>query len=322
MLCTVIAQCAWYVQQFCSLAIFEQMQISTAEMIAFTPAAHKVGSGQFGGFSLAEGLWLEFTEVHLMKFPVDLFASWIICFSNKSTVQTLSSVRAGSWALKGDWLLFIYTKEKKKSGQSHRKHFQGNNRNQDKPFNAHRPFTPFSWTHKVLDLPWSTSIILASCVLWHTVADGEFMGHMNSLNFLRFVFPDSNPTGNPKSGGTHSWWSEGKLEFFIPFPHHRHIHVIAESIVCHTNLTKHFNEPKMCKARCTYLVQQHSRFSHLFVIWQTFPDHSQFGKQRRWKRLKYSKLFGKVISGWQIMTVHARGADTYVTKSLAHLQEK
>lgn len=113
MLCTVIAQCAWYVQQFCSLAIFEQMQISTAEMIAFTPAAHKVGSGQFGGFSLAEGLWLEFTEVHLMKFPVDLFASWIICFSSKSTVQTLSSVRAGSWVLKGDWLLFIYTKEKK-----------------------------------------------------------------------------------------------------------------------------------------------------------------------------------------------------------------
>lgn len=38
--------------------------------------------------------------------------------------------------------------------------------------------------------------------------------------------------------------------------------------------------------------------------------------------LKYSKLFGKAISVWQIMTVHARGADTCVTRSFAHLQEK
>lgn len=41
-----------------------------------------------------------------------------------------------------------------------------------------------------------------------------------------------------------------------------------------------------------------------------------------WKRMKYSKLFGKAISSWQIMTVHARGADTCVTRPFDHLQEK
>ena len=52
---------------------------------------------------------------------------------------------------------------------------------------------------------------------WHTVADGECTVHMNSINFVRFVFLDSNPTGNPKSGGTHSLWSEGKLGFLYSF---------------------------------------------------------------------------------------------------------
>lgn len=54
-------------------AIIEQ--ISMARMIAFAPAVHKVGSRQFGRFSLDVGLWLGLTEVLLMKFPVDLFAS-------------------------------------------------------------------------------------------------------------------------------------------------------------------------------------------------------------------------------------------------------
>ena len=30
------------------------------------------------------------------------------------------------------------------------------------------------------------------------------------LHLLLLFSLDSNPTGNPKSGGTHSWWSEGK----------------------------------------------------------------------------------------------------------------
>ncbi len=136
---------------------------------------------------------------------------------------------------------------------------------------------------------------------------------MKSLNFVRFLFPDSNPTGNPKSGGTHSWWSEGKQDFFIPFPHHRHIRVIAEHCVSHRP-DKTF--------QWTRNVQQHSCFSQLFVIWQTFPDHSRLGRQSWWKRLKYSKLFGKAISGKQIMTVHATGADTCATRSFDHSGEK
>lgn len=147
--------------------------------------------------------------------------------------------------------------------------------------------------------------------------DGECIGHMNSINFVRFVFPDSNPTGNPKSGGTHSWWSEGKLGFFIPFPHHRHIHVIAEHCVSHKP-DKVFQWTR--NVQVPYSGTQ--PLFQLFVIWQTFPDHSRLGRQCRWKRLKYSKLFGKAISGWQIMTVHARGADACVTRSSDHLQEK
>lgn len=56
---------------------------------------------------------------------------------------------------------------------------------------------------------------------------------MKLINFVRFVFPDSNQTGNPKSGETHSLWSEGKPAFFIPFPHHKHIRVTAEPCVSH-----------------------------------------------------------------------------------------
>lgn len=59
---------------------------------------------------------------------------------------------------------------------------------------------------------------------------------MKLINFVCFVFPDSNQTGNPKSGETHSLWSEGKPAFFIPFPHHKHIRVT----VCHINLMKTF----------------------------------------------------------------------------------
>lgn len=45
---------------------------------------------------------------------------------------------------------------------------------------------------------------------------------MNPINIslpILFFPSDSNPTGNPKSGGTHSWWSAGKLGFFLFPPH-------------------------------------------------------------------------------------------------------
>lgn len=58
-------------QQSYSFAIIEQMQISMAKIIAIAPAEHNVGSGQFGGFSLAVGLWLRFTKVPHVKFPVE-----------------------------------------------------------------------------------------------------------------------------------------------------------------------------------------------------------------------------------------------------------
>lgn len=33
---------------------------------------------------------------------------------------------------------------------------------------------------------------------------------LSEIKYLRFHVADSNPTGNPKSGGTHSSWSGGK----------------------------------------------------------------------------------------------------------------
>lgn len=66
---------------------------------------------------------------------------------------------------------------------------------------------------------------LTYCSLWWVHRPYDLYKHF----YVHFVFPDSNPTGNPKSGGTHSLWNEGKLGFFIPFPHHRHIRVIAEN---------------------------------------------------------------------------------------------
>lgn len=201
MLCTVIAQCAWYVQQFCLVAVFEQMQISTAEMIAFTPAAHKVGLGQFGGFSLAEGLWLGFTEVHLMRFPVDfvcklnhLFLQQIHCTNCVQCACRIIILNCGHW--KGS--RYYLSEQKRKKLQCHWKHFQRTKKNQIKPFNAHRPLTPFYSTHKVLNLPWSTSIMLACCSPRHTVAGGECMDRMNSLNFSTFCFPRFKPNRKPK----------------------------------------------------------------------------------------------------------------------------
>ena len=55
-----------------------------AKIIAFAPAEHKVGSGQFGGFSLAVGLWLGFTEVILVKFPVEFVCKLNHLFPQKT----------------------------------------------------------------------------------------------------------------------------------------------------------------------------------------------------------------------------------------------
>lgn len=203
--------------------------------------------------------------------------------------------------------------------QRHKKCFQRNRENWDNLFNPQKAFTPFPSSHKVLSLLWSTFIMLASFV---SDTHGECKGHMNSINFVRFVFPDSSPTGNPKSGEIHSWWSEGKLDFFLPFPHHRHIHVIAEHCVSHKPDKDIQMNPKSARPDLWSLFKQHSCFSQLFVIWQTFPDHSRLGRQGWWRRLKYSKLFGKDINVWQMMTVHARGANACVTMSFDHSHEK
>lgn len=137
----------------------------------------------------------------------------------------------------------------------------------------------------------------------HVVADGECIGHMNHK---LFVFPDSNPTRNPNSGGTHSWWSEGKLGLFIPFSHHRHI-MSLQNRECHTNLTKHFTE---LKSACPCF-QQHRC---LFPVICYLTDIS-------WPQ-SMGEVFGKTISALQIFTVHARGADTCITGSFDHLHEK
>lgn len=130
---------------------------------------------------------------------------------------------------------------------------------------------------------------------------------MNYLNFVHFVFPDSNPTGNPKSGGTHSWWSEGKLGFFIPLPHHRNIHVITEHCVSHKpDKTFHWTQ-KSARLSARSLSQQHRCFFQLFVIWQTFPDHSQpDGGRGVWENYKRQPNYQSL----------ARSADTCVSRSL------
>lgn len=146
---------------------------------------------------------------------------------------------------------------------------------------------------------------------------------MNSINFVHFVFPDSNPTGNPKSGGTHSWWSEGKLGFFIPFPHHRPIHVIAEHCVSHKpDKTFQWTQNVQVSVHVPFSSNTDAFPSYLLSdrhILTTVGLEGNVGG-RGWNVVW--KLFGKAISGGQIMTVHTRGADTCVTRSFDHLQEK
>lgn len=173
------------------------------------------------------------------------------------------------------------------------------------------------WHHKVFSVLWSTSIMLASCVT--NIADGECTSHMNSINFVRFVFPDSNPTGNPKSGGTHSWWNEGKLVFFIPFPHHRHIHVIAEHCVSRKpDKTFHWTQD-VWGLMYVPSSSNPASFPSYLLSDRHFLTTVGLEGSGDGRGSKYSKLFGKAINGWHIMTVHARGADTCVTKAIRSL---
>lgn len=140
---------------------------------------------------------------------------------------------------------------------------------------------------------------LTYCSWWWVHSPYDFYKHF----YVHFFPPDSNPTGNPKSGGTHSWWNEGKLGFFIPFPHHRHIRVIAEN--CGSDKPdKTFQWTRNVKGSMHITTQLH--FLVICYVTAISWPHSV------WKavRLKYSNSLSKAISSWQIMTVHARGADT------------
>lgn len=80
-------------QQSYSFGIIEQMQISITKIIAFAPAEHKVGLGQFSRFSLAVGLWLRFAEVVLIKFPVEFVCKLNQLFPHQNPLHKQYPIR-------------------------------------------------------------------------------------------------------------------------------------------------------------------------------------------------------------------------------------